>query len=87
MRRLIAFVFLLSACTTTTTTTPKAASNDELLRTHLRSYVIGFLRLNPTVNTYLGGSGLDPSLQEVDGRLRDYSPSAIAREDAWLEQV
>src|SRR6185369_17272618 len=87
MRRLIAFVFLLSACTTTTTTTPKTASNDELLRTHLRSYVIGFLRLNPTVNTYLGGSGLDPSLQEVDGRLRDYSPAAIAREDAWLEQV
>lgn len=87
MRRLLAFVFLLSACATTTTTTPKTSSNDELLRTHLRSYVIGFLRLNPTVNTYLGGSGLDPSLQEVDGRLRDYSPAAIAREDAWLEQV
>ena len=85
MRRLLALALLLSACTTTTTPVSKS-SNDELLRTHIRSYAIGFLKLNPAVNTYLGGAGLDPSLAEADTRLRDYSPAALAREDAWLEQ-
>jgi len=85
MRRLLAFVFLLSACSTTTTV--PVTSNDDALRTHLRSYVVGFFRLNPSVNTYLGGAGLDPSLQEADARLRDHSAAAIAREDAWLAQV
>jgi uncharacterized protein (DUF885 family) len=47
-------------------------------------YVVEFLRRNPTVNTYLGGAGLDPSLREVDGRLRDHSPAALAEEDRWL---
>jgi uncharacterized protein (DUF885 family) len=86
MRRIFAIVFLLSACTTTTKMTT-AGSNDEVLRTHLRNYVVGFFRLNPSVNTYLGGAGLDPSLQEADGRLRDHSAEAITREDAWLSEV
>jgi len=69
------------------TTNPPAGSNDELLRTHLRNYVVGFLRLNPSVNTYLGGAGLDPSLKDADARLRDHSTAALAREDAWLSEV
>src|ERR1041385_3659486 len=48
------------------------------------AYVIEFLRRNPSVNTYLGGAGLDPSLKEADGRLRDHSAPALAREDRWL---
>ncbi len=87
MRRLLALALLLTACTTTTTTTTKLANNDDALRAHLRNYVIGFLRLNPTVNTYLGGAGLDPSLREADGRLRDHSPAALVKEDAWLGEV
>ena len=47
-------------------------------------YVVEFLRRNPSVNTYLGGAGLDPSLKEADGRLRDYSLAALAEEDRWL---
>jgi hypothetical protein len=35
----------------------------------LHEYVIGFLRRNPNVNTYLGGSSLDASLREIDGSL------------------
>jgi uncharacterized protein (DUF885 family) len=42
------------------------------------------LRRNPVVSTYRGGSGVDPSLIEADGRLRDHSPEAIAEEDSWL---
>jgi len=87
MRRLLAHALILTACTTTTTTTPKPANNDEALRTHLRNYVTGFLRLNPTVNTYLGGAGFDASLLEADGRLRDHSSAALTKEDAWLTQV
>jgi uncharacterized protein (DUF885 family) len=47
-------------------------------------YVVEFLRRNPTVNTYLGGAGLDPRLREVDGALRDHSATALIEEDRWL---
>jgi uncharacterized protein (DUF885 family) len=50
-------------------------------------YVIEFLRRNPTVNTYLGGAGLDPGLREVDGLLRDHSSEALKIEDRWLEDM
>ncbi len=43
-------------------------------------YVREFLRRNPVVSTYLGGSGLDKSLVDVDGMLRDWSPQALERE-------
>ncbi|HYM00257.1 MAG TPA: DUF885 family protein, partial [Blastocatellia bacterium] len=52
-----------------------------------RSYVVEFLKRFPVVNTYLGGAGFDPSLGEVDGCLRDHSPSAIAAEDKWLRET
>jgi uncharacterized protein (DUF885 family) len=50
-------------------------------------YVLEFLRRNPTVNTYLGGAGLDPSLREADGRLRDHSADALRAEDLWLART
>ena len=50
----------------------------------LHAYVVEFLRRNPTTNTYLGGAGLDPSLRDVDGMLRDYSATALEDEDRWL---
>jgi len=52
-------------------------SGDAAFKTIHDKYVVEFLRRNPTVNTYLGGAGLDPSLREVDGTLRDYSPAAL----------
>jgi len=60
---------------------------DAAVQQALKAYAIEFLRRNPTTNTYLGGAGLDPSLREVDGLLRDHSPAALLQEDRWLENV
>jgi uncharacterized protein (DUF885 family) len=38
------------------------------------------LILNPVTCTYLGGDGWDPALAAINGRLRDYSPGALADE-------
>jgi uncharacterized protein (DUF885 family) len=61
-----------------------APAADEAMASLARSYAIEFLRRNPTVDTYLGGAGLDPSLAEADGRLRDHSAAALKSEDLWL---
>src|SRR5262245_26539451 len=63
---------------------PAADSPDATVKKLLTAYAVEFLRRNPTTNTYLGGAGLDPSLKEVDGMLRDYSATALAAEDQWL---
>ncbi|MFI5118902.1 MAG: DUF885 domain-containing protein [Thermoanaerobaculia bacterium] len=43
-----------------------------------------FLERFPVVATYLGAEGLDPAYAALDGRLRDYSPSALHVErDSW----
>ena len=67
-------------------TRPAAGSEAAFRRLH-DEYVVEFLRRNPTVNTYLGGAGLDPSLGEADGRLRDHSARALAAEDRWLART
>jgi uncharacterized protein (DUF885 family) len=69
------------------TTPAPAGGGDAAFKTLHDRYVVEFLRRNPTVNTYLGGAGLDPSLREADGRLRDHSPAAIAEEDRWLAET
>src|SRR3712207_4331456 len=61
-----------------------AGSGDQSFKAAHDKYVIEFLRRNPTVNTYLGGAGLDPSLRETDGHLRDHSAVALEAEDRWL---
>ena len=61
-----------------------AGAGDPLIQQKLSKYVVEFLRRNPTTNTYLGGSGLDPALRGVDGTLRDVSAAAIEEEDRWL---
>jgi uncharacterized protein (DUF885 family) len=61
-----------------------AAAGDQALQALARAYAVEFLRRNPTVNTYLGGAGLDASLREVDGRLRDHAIAALEEEDRWL---
>ena len=62
-------------------------SSSAALTTALRSYAVAFLRRNPTTNTYLGGAGLDPSLKDVDGALRDHSAAALEQEDRWLAET
>src|SRR5258708_5390086 len=75
----------MTGCTTSNNApTGNSAAANAALKKSLNAYVVEFLRRNPTVNTYLGGSGLDPSLADVDGTLRDYSATALAKEDQWL---
>jgi uncharacterized protein (DUF885 family) len=50
-------------------------------------YVVYFLQRFPVVATYLGGAGFDPSLADIDEKLRDYSPAALQEEDAKLLQL
>ncbi|HEX7955685.1 MAG TPA: DUF885 domain-containing protein [Pyrinomonadaceae bacterium] len=64
--------------------TPAGGAGDAAFKATHDKYVVEFLRRNPTVNTYLGGAGLDPTLRDVDGRLRDHSAAALADEDRWL---
>jgi uncharacterized protein (DUF885 family) len=61
-----------------------AGAGDAFITPRLSAYAVELLRRYPTMNTYLGGAGLDPSLKTVDGTLRDFSPAAIADEDRWL---
>jgi uncharacterized protein (DUF885 family) len=48
-------------------------------------YVKAFLSRFPVVATYLGASGLDRTLEPLDGRLRDYRPEALRAERAEWE--
>jgi uncharacterized protein (DUF885 family) len=92
MKKIVLLLALLfsAACATQqtgapqTTPSPAAGSGDQAFKAIHDKYVVEFLRRNPSVNTYLGGAGLDPSLKEADGRLRDHSAAALAEEDRWL---
>ena len=86
MKRLLVFALIgtMAACTSKTTEQTMNNSGDSEFKRIHDAYVVEFLRRNPTVNTYLGGAGLDPSLRDVDGTLRDHSAAALEAEDRWL---
>lgn len=65
-------------------TAPGAASSFAALRDR---YFVRVLRLNPVTATYLGGDAYDPSLRDVNGRLRDYRPEALDAERAFYAEV
>jgi len=50
-------------------------------------YFLQAMRFNPVTATYLGGDGYSPALADINGRLRDYRPEALAREVAFYRQV
>lgn len=88
VRLAVISVLLLSGCVQQTTS-PNAnqtsqGSGDAAFKKVHDDYVVEFLRRNPTINTYLGGAGLDPKLREVDWKLRDHSTTALEDEDRWL---
>jgi uncharacterized protein (DUF885 family) len=90
MKKLWAFALIgiMTACAAPNTMERKMNnSGDEQLKKIHDAYVVEFLRRNPTVNTYLGGAGLDPSLKDVDGTLRDHSAAALEAEDRWLSDA
>ena len=82
---LLLAVLLTGACVqqqtqnTAPSSTPAGGGGDQAFKDVHDKYVVEFLRRNPTVNTYLGGAGLDPSLKDVDGRLRDHSADGARR--------
>jgi uncharacterized protein (DUF885 family) len=84
------FAVALASCVQTTTNQNTATTNaangsgDAAFKSADDAYVREFLHRFPVVNTYLGGEGLDPSLREVEGQLRDHSPAALESEDRWL---
>ncbi|MEO8435154.1 MAG: DUF885 domain-containing protein [Pyrinomonadaceae bacterium] len=91
MKRILvlsAIALIVVGCTqpppTNQNTVKSEGTADAAFKTTHDKYVVEFLRRNPTVNTYLGGAGLDPSLREADGTLRDHSASALEQEDQWL---
>jgi uncharacterized protein (DUF885 family) len=61
-------------------------SADEKFAVLEHEYVTYVLGQFPVVATYLGGSAFDPSLAGIDGRLREYSPAALQKEDARLAE-
>lgn len=91
---LITLAFSAIRCTNQTpsnSNTPNATSSstegDKACKEVIDAYVIEFLKHNPTVNTYLGGAGLNASLKEIDGKLRDHSITALEAEDKWLKET
>ena len=83
---LTASLILIGCSQQPTNTTTQSSGDAEFKKLH-DQYVVEFLRRNPTVNTYLGGAGLDPSLKDVDGKLRDHSVAALQAEDRWLDDT
>ena len=83
----VCLLSLVSACGTSDDSRKAPADPDGAATRYLHAYAVEFLRRNPTVNTYLGGAGLDVSLRDADGALRDHSDAALAEEDAWLGWV
>src|SRR5438093_4280873 len=84
----VSAILTAAACSNPAPTSQQLAdSPDMTLKKTLSAYVVEFLRRNPTTNTYLGGAGLDPSLRDVDGLLRDYSTTALDAEDQWLNDT
>ncbi|MDZ4865626.1 MAG: DUF885 domain-containing protein [Gemmatimonadota bacterium] len=55
----------------------KAAGSDRPLNALRDRYFLKTLELNPVTATYLGGDGYDPSLAQINGRLRDWRPEAL----------
>jgi uncharacterized protein (DUF885 family) len=88
MRLLAISALLFSGCvqqaTTPNSNQASQGTGDAAFKKLHDDYVVEFLRRNPTVNTYLGGAGLDPKLRDVDGALRDHSDAALQTEDKWL---
>lgn len=76
-----------ASVTASTPSAPAPSSTETSFRALHDAYVREFLRRNPSVNTYLGGAGLDASLREADAKLRDHSQAALDVEDRWLADV
>ena len=62
---------------------PQPSADDQFASLE-HDYAVYMMSRFPVVATYLGGSAFDPSLSQIDGKLRDYSANAIQAEDVRL---
>src|ERR1700742_1944262 len=83
--RLLPVALALAACHPSSSPPPPAepGANDQFAPLE-HEYAVYMMSRFPVVATYLGGSAFDPSLSQIDGKLRDYSASAIQAEDVRL---
>ena len=80
-----ALALAVAACHPTAPPPPPAEpSADDKFVPLEHEYAVYMMSRFPVVATYLGGSAFDPSLSQIDGKLRDYSASAIQAEDVRL---
>jgi uncharacterized protein (DUF885 family) len=50
-------------------------------------YFLRHLELNPVTSTYLGGDGYNPTLRDINGKLRDYRPAALESELRFYRDI
>jgi uncharacterized protein (DUF885 family) len=81
---LAALVAAMSACQQAA---PPPVSADAEFAALRDRYFVRHLELNPVTSTYLGGSGYRAALGPVNGRLRDYSPPALAAELGFYREI
>lgn len=74
----------LSACAKDKT----SSTESDVTFTALRDkYFLKALELNPVTATYLGGDGYHPSLDRINGRLRDWRTASLQVERAFYEGI
>ncbi len=82
-----ALAFALAASAAPPPKKKAPAAKRETFASLRERYVKAFLSRFPVVATYLGASGLDRSLEPLDGKLRDYRPEALRGERAEWERT
>ena len=50
-------------------------------------YFLRHLELNPVTSTYLGGDGYSQTLRDINGKLRDFSPTAMESELRFYRDI
>ena len=66
---------------------PRGSDADRALADLRERYFVRHLELNPVTSTYLGGDGYSSALREINGRLRDFSPSALDAELRFYRDI
>jgi uncharacterized protein (DUF885 family) len=66
---------------------PQGTDADRAFADLRERYFVRHLELNPVTSTYLGGDGYSDTLSGINGRLRDYSPSALDTEIRFYRDI
>jgi uncharacterized protein (DUF885 family) len=80
-----ALALLATACNKNPPAPAATASPEDQFATLEHEYSVYIMGQFPVVATYLGGSAFDPSLANIDGKLRDHSAAALGSENEKLK--